>query len=316
MTADVHPRPPEPRTTHPSTSSTRWSGSRHVASPTASSRSRSRAPTAPTAAGRGSPARTSTWSCARRWCASTRSAATPPTAARGGRGAPRAATAAAAPRYVHDGSPPARRCPGRGPRNHFPLAAAPVPLHRRRHRHHADPADDRGRRGRRRGLAAGVRRPAPRVDGVPRRARRYGDRVSSRPQDETGLLDLDALLGRAAAGALVYCCGPEPLLAAVEERCARLAAGAPARRALRAPRRSTEPVLAGAFEVELAPSGLTLTVPPDRSILRRRRGGRRRRCSPRAGGHLRHLRDRGARRACPTTATRCSPTRSGRRPTS
>ena len=49
---------------------------------------------------------------------------------------------------------------------------------------------------------------------------RYGDRVTVRPQDETGLLDLDALLGTPEPDTLVYCCGPEPLLAAVEQRCA------------------------------------------------------------------------------------------------
>lgn len=50
---------------------------------------------------------------------------------------------------------------------------------------------------------------------------RYGaDRVTIRPEDETGLLGLDALLGEPAKDTLVYCCGPEPLLAAVEQRCA------------------------------------------------------------------------------------------------
>jgi ferredoxin-NADP reductase len=49
---------------------------------------------------------------------------------------------------------------------------------------------------------------------------RYAGRVDVRPQDEHGLLDLDAALVAAPAGALVYCCGPEPLLAAVERRCA------------------------------------------------------------------------------------------------
>ena len=48
---------------------------------------------------------------------------------------------------------------------------------------------------------------------------RYGDRVTVAPQDETGLLDLDSLLGTPQPDTLVYCCGPEPLLAAVEQRC-------------------------------------------------------------------------------------------------
>jgi ferredoxin-NADP reductase len=95
---------------------------------------------------------------------------------------------------------------------------------------------------------------------------RYGDRVTVAPQDETGLLDLDSLLGTPQPDTLVYCCGPEPLLAAVEERCR---AWPP--RSLRVERFSarplTAPVRAGAFEVELARSGLTLTIPADRSIL-------------------------------------------------
>jgi cytochrome P450/ferredoxin-NADP reductase len=94
----------------------------------------------------------------------------------------------------------------------------------------------------------------------------YGDRVSIRPQDETGLLDLDALLGTPRPDTLVYCCGPEPLLAAVEQRCA----GWPAR-SLHverfSPRPQSEPVRSEAFEVVLAQSELTLSVPPDRSIL-------------------------------------------------
>jgi ferredoxin-NADP reductase len=40
------------------------------------------------------------------------------------------------------------------------------------------------------------------------------------PQDERGLIDLDGLLATPRPGVHVYCCGPEPLLAAVEERMA------------------------------------------------------------------------------------------------
>ncbi|NMI02136.1 PDR/VanB family oxidoreductase [Pseudonocardia acidicola] len=91
----------------------------------------------------------------------------------------------------------------------------------------------------------------------------HGDRIDIRPQDETGLLDLDTLFADLDAGSLVYCCGPEALLAAVEER-------VPAGRLhveRFAPAELADPVRADDFEVELARSGLTLTVPPDRSIL-------------------------------------------------
>ncbi|GAA4623367.1 PDR/VanB family oxidoreductase [Actinoallomurus vinaceus] len=95
----------------------------------------------------------------------------------------------------------------------------------------------------------------------------HGDAVSVRPQDETGLLDLDAFLAEPDDRTLVYCCGPEPLLAAVEERCR---AGWPPG-ALRIerfqPKEETAPAGTSSFAVVLARSGRTLTVPPDRSVL-------------------------------------------------
>ncbi|MFI6344352.1 PDR/VanB family oxidoreductase [Streptomyces sp. NPDC050560] len=96
----------------------------------------------------------------------------------------------------------------------------------------------------------------------------YGDLVELCPQDETGLLDLAALLTPAREDTAVYCCGPEPLLAAVEERCAGWPQGA-----LHTERFAPKPADAsatagdGSFEVELTASGLTLTVPPGRSVL-------------------------------------------------
>ena len=60
----------------------------------------------------------------------------------------------------------------------------------------------------------------------------YGDRVTVCPQDETGLLDLAALLGTPQPDTLVYCCGPEPLLDAVEAALRRLAAPDAARGAV------------------------------------------------------------------------------------
>jgi ferredoxin len=90
--------------------------------------------------------------------------------------------------------------------------------------------------------------------------------VSICPQDETGLLDLPAALGEARPDTLVYCCGPEALLAAVERHCAAWPAGALHVERF-APRPVGEPVRSGSFEVELAESGMVLTVPADRSIL-------------------------------------------------
>ncbi|MEO3773030.1 PDR/VanB family oxidoreductase [Micromonospora sp. B9E7] len=93
---------------------------------------------------------------------------------------------------------------------------------------------------------------------------RYGDRVSLYPQDETGLLDLAGLLGRPADG-LVYCCGPEPLVKAVEEQCRDWPPGC-----LHV-ERFTPLASAGGeettIEVELVLSGRTVTVPPGTPIL-------------------------------------------------
>lgn len=86
------------------------------------------------------------------------------------------------------------------------------------------------------------------------------------PQDEVGLLDLDALLGTPREDTLVYCCGPEPLLAAVEEHCAAWPAGALHVERF-APKDAGDPVLSGSFEVELSISGQTLTVGPDETVL-------------------------------------------------
>jgi ferredoxin-NADP reductase len=100
--------------------------------------------------------------------------------------------------------------------------------------------------------------------------RDHGDRVTIRPQDRTGLLDLDSLLAEPDRETAVYCCGPEPLLAAVEQRCERWPPGALHVERF-APRPDAGPLVSGsgdrAFEVELARSGRTLAVPEGRSIL-------------------------------------------------
>lgn len=90
---------------------------------------------------------------------------------------------------------------------------------------------------------------------------KYGDRVRLVPQDRSGLLDLDAVLGTPSPGTLVYCCGPEPLLQAVEERCQSWPSNALHLE------RFTPKERAGddedtAFEVVLQRSGLTLKVEP------------------------------------------------------
>jgi ferredoxin-NADP reductase len=95
---------------------------------------------------------------------------------------------------------------------------------------------------------------------------RYGDKVVIAPQDECGLLDLPGWLATPSPDTKIYCCGPEPLLAAVEAQCASWPHGALHVERF-APKEVGEPVRSEAFEVTLQQSGLTLTVPPDKSIL-------------------------------------------------
>nr|WP_030486974.1 PDR/VanB family oxidoreductase [Micromonospora chokoriensis] len=93
---------------------------------------------------------------------------------------------------------------------------------------------------------------------------KYGDRVSLYPQDETGLLDVAGLLGRPGAG-LVYCCGPEPLIAAVQEHCRGWPPGRLHVERFTALGDTGAPETT--IEVELALSGRTVTVPPGMPIL-------------------------------------------------
>ncbi|MFF5476308.1 PDR/VanB family oxidoreductase [Streptomyces sp. NPDC012935] len=92
--------------------------------------------------------------------------------------------------------------------------------------------------------------------------RPYGERVTVAPQDESGLLDLASVLDDIPAGTLVYCCGPGPLLDAVEARCAPEVLRVERFQAKEQPGGED-----GEFDVELAQSGLTLTVAPGVSVL-------------------------------------------------
>lgn len=93
----------------------------------------------------------------------------------------------------------------------------------------------------------------------------YGDRVHLVPQDEVGMLDLASILGTPAAGTLVYCCGPEPLLAAVEAACETWPSGSlHLERFSAKPREDTGDD--GAFELVLARSGVSVTVAADESV--------------------------------------------------
>jgi ferredoxin-NADP reductase len=97
----------------------------------------------------------------------------------------------------------------------------------------------------------------------------YGDKVVTHPQDEAGLLPLGAHLGTPREGTLVYGCGPEPLLQALEAAMPGWPRGSLQLERFRAVEPTAEQ-LAGDhdFEVEAAASGVTVQVPVGTSIVR------------------------------------------------
>ena len=92
----------------------------------------------------------------------------------------------------------------------------------------------------------------------------YGDRVVLMPQDEVGMPDLDALLGTPEDDTLVYTCGPTGLLDAIEQRCSAWPAGSLHLERFAA--KTTDDSGNTEFELVLQQSGLTLSVPADKSI--------------------------------------------------
>ena len=97
----------------------------------------------------------------------------------------------------------------------------------------------------------------------------WGDRVTVWPQDTHGLLDLEAVLGAPREDTLVYCCGPEGLLGAVESACATWPDGSLHVERFAAKAVSAE-AAAGAldsFEVVCRRSGVTVNVGPEETIL-------------------------------------------------
>jgi len=169
-------------------------------------------------------------------------------------------------RAVHELRPGARLTI-RGPRNHFALVPAPsyvfiaggigitplLPMMRS--------VDRSGVRWR--ALYAGRTRSGmaflPEVAG-------YGDRVEVWVDDERGtMVDLAALVRDAPSDAAIYCCGPTPMIDAVEELGARFAS-----RRVVTERFSAVPVDRdddSRFQVRCALSDVTVDVPPGASIL-------------------------------------------------
>ncbi|MGC0362221.1 ferredoxin-NADP reductase [Rhodococcus sp. 27YEA15] len=94
----------------------------------------------------------------------------------------------------------------------------------------------------------------------------YASLVSVVSQQDSGLLPIAQIVAGGPDGAQVYCCGPEPLSAAVEAECAAVGVR------LHVERFAPRPVgdassSETAFDVRLAGSGVTVRVEADQSIL-------------------------------------------------
>lgn len=174
-------------------------------------------------------------------------------------------------RYIHEKLDEGTTVRVRGPRNHFPLVDAP---------HYRFIAGGIGitpiftmaeavqRAGGDWTLLYGGRTRSS-MAFADELSRRYPDRVKVCPQDENGLLDLESLLGNPEDDTLVYCCGPEALLSAVEQRCALWPAGSLhiERFAAKAPTTEKEGEALDRFQVVCQRSGVSFEITPDKSIL-------------------------------------------------
>lgn len=170
--------------------------------------------------------------------------------------------------FVHENLRPGHHLTVVGPRNNFRFEPAhryvflaggigitPIlPMVRQAHQSGADWRLHYG--GRRRASMAFTDELAP-----------FGDHVLLHPEDETGRLDLPALIGPPRDDTLVYACGPERLLQAAEETMRDWPSGALQTERFRA-RPRTEPATGDqAVEVVAQRSGRTVRVPADESFL-------------------------------------------------
>ncbi|KQH80997.1 ferredoxin [Mycobacterium gordonae] len=174
-------------------------------------------------------------------------------------------------RYVHEELHEGATVRVRGPRNHFPLVDA---------QHYRFIAGGIGitpilamleaaqRAGTEWTLLYGGRTKAS-MAFADELAERFPSRVTVWPQDELGLLDLESLLKEPDDNTLVYCCGPEALLDAVEQHCAHWPAGR-----LHIERFAAKTLAAGEatealeqFEVVCQRSGVSFEIGSDQSIL-------------------------------------------------
>jgi ferredoxin-NADP reductase len=171
-------------------------------------------------------------------------------------------------RFIHDGLQEGATIRVRGPRNAFPLVSSPryqfiaggigitpmLPM--------IEAAEARGADWH---LLYGGRERASMA--FLDRLERYGERVAVSPRAEReGRLELDSVLATSALETLVYCCGPEGLLGAVEEACRPWPAESLHVERFSPKVEEPSPDALDTFEVECQRTGITVTVPAGRSI--------------------------------------------------
>jgi ferredoxin-NADP reductase len=171
-------------------------------------------------------------------------------------------------KHVHEELREGSRIQVRGPRNHFPLQRASryqfiaggigiTPMLPMIEAAEADGADWHLLYGGRQRSSMAF------VDELSK----YGERVTIWPQDERGFLDLASVLGSPRDDTLVYCCGPEGLLTAVEQACRRWPKGALHLERFAAKPQAPSVDVIDNFQVVCRRSGITVDIGPGESIL-------------------------------------------------
>lgn len=94
---------------------------------------------------------------------------------------------------------------------------------------------------------------------------RYGKRVSVRPEDEFGLLDVAGIVSTAGDDTAIYCCGPSPLITALDAACAACGRQAYSERFSGGDVPETRDD--AGFELVLSRSGRVLHVPPNQTVV-------------------------------------------------
>ncbi|ASC67672.1 cytochrome [Achromobacter denitrificans] len=98
-------------------------------------------------------------------------------------------------------------------------------------------------------------------------AQLHGERLHLHVSDEGGRNDFAALLAQPDAGTQIYACGPERMLAALQEACAGWPEDALRVEHFHSTLATLDPSREHAFEAELKDSGIVLQVPADQTLL-------------------------------------------------